>query len=489
MALDGKMAERGGPIRVFISYRRDDTEGYAGRLYDSLVPRFGERNVFVDIDSIDPGTDYAKTIRDTVGACDVLLALIGPNWLTTTGEDGKPRLHAQGDWVRREIQAALRLGVAVIPVLVRDAEMPARTQLPRGISRLAAMQAFEIGPRWRADVARLIEAIEAAAATARAAKAPATKSPAATAPPQHALVLSRRVVDVGEVPPHHVLQEQVSVQGTRDWTAETTAEWIDVQRHDDSLSLVLRPGPGANRGYVLVRDRASGASDSVTVLAHGVSPVVAPAEQPPAATPAPPAPPPPPPPRAPAPPPRAPAPPTPAVNRGPLVIGGVAAVAVLLGVVGFLLFGGDDGGDDLVDASVTVPGRATWTDTGVDVQQGATITISVTGQITHDVHFPDQSAKLTGPEGTAGTADDPTYKSVILSTNHGAVIARIGSDGDPAPIGRERTFEASRDGRLFVGVNDAEPCNNGGEFTVKVRVPEGKSSNNGQPPPTTVPIC
>ena len=86
--------------QVFISYRRQETSHLAGRLYDRLAERFGEDRVFMDVDSIEPGLDFSDAIQQAVGSSDVLLALIGRNWLTATDEAGRRRLDDPDDLVR-----------------------------------------------------------------------------------------------------------------------------------------------------------------------------------------------------------------------------------------------------------------------------------------------------------------------------------------------------------------------------------------------------
>lgn len=149
-------------FHIFINYRRDDTGGHAGRLYDALASRFGEDNVFMDVDAIDPGEDFTQVVERSVGSCDVLLALIGRTWMTTDDDEGRRRLNEPDDWVRVEIQTALeRPDTRVIPTLVQGATMPALRELPRELQPLSHRNAFEIrDSRWRADVQRLIEDLE-----------------------------------------------------------------------------------------------------------------------------------------------------------------------------------------------------------------------------------------------------------------------------------------------------------------------------------------
>src|SRR5215472_12214630 len=118
---------------IFVSYRRQDSSHLAGRLYDRLADRFGEGQVFMDVDTIHPGIDFAEEVNRAVAACKVLVAVIGPNWLTATDERGRRRLDAPDDFVRLEIEAALARGVRIIPVLAQDATMPRQAELPESL--------------------------------------------------------------------------------------------------------------------------------------------------------------------------------------------------------------------------------------------------------------------------------------------------------------------------------------------------------------------
>ena len=141
---------------IFISYRRGDTGGHAGRLCDRLTARFGGDRVFMDIQDIHPGQNFATSIDDTIATCDCVVAVIGPHWL----EMVRQRAHAADDFVRHEIAAALKRGITVIPVLVGGARMPAPNQLPPELSDLSRRQAIEIrDDRFDTDVALLEESL------------------------------------------------------------------------------------------------------------------------------------------------------------------------------------------------------------------------------------------------------------------------------------------------------------------------------------------
>jgi hypothetical protein len=151
-------------MKIFISYRRDDSAGYAGRLFDHLAARFGARNVFMDIDTIQPGDDFRKAIENAVGTCEVVLVMIGRQWLHARDPQEQRRLDDPGDWVRAEIASALaNPRVRVIPVLVRGAAMPAIHELPEDIKELSWRNAIELSDhRFQYDASKLIGVIERA---------------------------------------------------------------------------------------------------------------------------------------------------------------------------------------------------------------------------------------------------------------------------------------------------------------------------------------
>jgi hypothetical protein len=133
--------------RIFISYRRDDSGGWTGWLSDRLHQHFGRDNVFMDIDTIEPGLDFVEVIEQAVGSCDALIALIGNQWLTITDDSGRRRLDNPEDFVRLEIAAALARNIRVIPALVPGARMPRSTDLPYVLQLLARRNAHEISDR------------------------------------------------------------------------------------------------------------------------------------------------------------------------------------------------------------------------------------------------------------------------------------------------------------------------------------------------------
>lgn len=146
---------------IFISYRRAGTSGYGGRLQEDLRHHFGRGRVFRDIDSIRPGSDFTQVIEQAVARSGIVLVLIGANWLHVTNSRGKRRLKDPDDFVRLEVESALKHGIVVVPVLVEGARMPSPTDLPASMSRLGRMQAIEVtDERWDYDLHRLITVLE-----------------------------------------------------------------------------------------------------------------------------------------------------------------------------------------------------------------------------------------------------------------------------------------------------------------------------------------
>lgn len=180
---------------VFISYRRDDAEGQAGRLYDDLTRHFGEHSVFMDVAGIEPGRDFRRVIDEQVASCGVLLAVIGKNWCDAMDESGRRRLEDPTDFVRLETASALRRDIPVVPVLVHGARMPRAEQLPEDITELAYRNGVELShARWDSDVQILVKALSpyvessqksanrVESSSARQSPTPIDRAPASTAP-------------------------------------------------------------------------------------------------------------------------------------------------------------------------------------------------------------------------------------------------------------------------------------------------------------------
>lgn len=147
--------------KIFISYRREDSRHVTGRVYDRLVMAFGQHRVFKDVDSLPLGVDFRKALHDQVAQCDVLLAVIGDAWLRADGTGGTRRIDDETDFVRIEIEAALKRDIHVIPLLVGDAPVPKERQLPASLAPLAYRNGTNLreDPHFNDDIDRLIRAL------------------------------------------------------------------------------------------------------------------------------------------------------------------------------------------------------------------------------------------------------------------------------------------------------------------------------------------
>jgi formylglycine-generating enzyme required for sulfatase activity len=142
---------------VFISYRRENTAGEARALFNDLVARLGEKSVFMDVDSIALGRDFRSVLQETTASCDLMLVLIGRNWAEAQDEKGRIRLENPVDYVRLEIESALKRDIVVTPVLVQGAHMPGPEDLPAEIRNLAYRNAFELSHNlWESDVQEMV---------------------------------------------------------------------------------------------------------------------------------------------------------------------------------------------------------------------------------------------------------------------------------------------------------------------------------------------
>jgi hypothetical protein len=145
---------------IFITYRREDSIDVTGRIYDRLCQHFGKQNVFKDVDSIPLGVDFRKHLGDSVGQCDVLLTVIGREWLA--GDRGQRRLDDVRDFVRIEMEAALKRDIPVVPVLVQGSSMPSLEDLPEILQSLVYRNGIPVrpDPDFHQDMDRLIKGIE-----------------------------------------------------------------------------------------------------------------------------------------------------------------------------------------------------------------------------------------------------------------------------------------------------------------------------------------
>lgn len=167
---------------IFICYRRGDSAGHTGRLFDRLAQHFGREQVFMDLDAIEPGEDFIETIRRRVSACVVQLVVIGPGWARSADAAGRRRLEDPDDYVRLEVLTALSREVRVIPVLVGNAAMPSVAELPEPLRPLVRRQAFELSDgSFHDGVTRLIAILDTPGGRTRETTSPPPDSAAANA--------------------------------------------------------------------------------------------------------------------------------------------------------------------------------------------------------------------------------------------------------------------------------------------------------------------
>ena len=147
--------------KVFISYRRSDSAGYAGRLMDRLKTELGQDLLFMDVETIPLGSNFEKVLHEEIGKCHVLLALIGPTWCDARHENGKRRLDDAKDFVRMEISAGLQRDIPLIPILLDGAKMPRADQLPNELKGLTSRNGLDVRhASFNEDVARLAHSLK-----------------------------------------------------------------------------------------------------------------------------------------------------------------------------------------------------------------------------------------------------------------------------------------------------------------------------------------
>jgi hypothetical protein len=143
---------------VFINYRRGETAGEARALFNELAATLGKDSVFMDVDNIALGRDFRQVLQERLASCDLMLALIGKDWVDDKSPTGQRRLDNPSDFVRLEIEAALKRNIPVTPVLVQGAQMPSAEQLPESIKDFAYRNGFELSHnRWESDVQEMLK--------------------------------------------------------------------------------------------------------------------------------------------------------------------------------------------------------------------------------------------------------------------------------------------------------------------------------------------
>jgi hypothetical protein len=174
------------PNTIFLSYRRrGESTGYAGRISDRLKRAFGDEEYFRDLDDIKPGTDFVDAIDEHMACCQVLLVVIGTDWLTLADAAGRKRIDDPRDWVRLEVASALKRKALVLPVLVGGATMPSEADLPDDLKILARRQAIDLSDtRWDYDVDRLLNRVAETAGIHRRLSVPPGPPQSSQPPPR-----------------------------------------------------------------------------------------------------------------------------------------------------------------------------------------------------------------------------------------------------------------------------------------------------------------
>jgi formylglycine-generating enzyme required for sulfatase activity len=239
--------------KILISYRREDSADVTGRIYDRLIQQFDRETVFKDVDSIPLGVDFRTYLDEQVAKCEVFLAVIGRDWMKKRGSKGKSRLDDPGDFVRIEIESALKRQIPVIPVLVSGASIPSAEWLPASLQSLSYRQGIEVrrDPDFHRDMDRLIEHLKNLPSAAPS-EAP-SRSLAEAKQPIGAQARIPRV----EVPPREAPVEMVQVPKGQftygeDRTRKTIdqAYWIDKYpvTNEKYRAFIVADGYG-NRAY------------------------------------------------------------------------------------------------------------------------------------------------------------------------------------------------------------------------------------------------
>jgi hypothetical protein len=147
--------------QVFVCYRRDDSAAFAGRVQDRLAQEFGRDLLFMDVDAIPLGVNFVTALHEAVAKCEVLLAVIGPNWLEARDDAGTRRLDDPNDFVRIEIGAALQRSIPVIPILLEGAKVPKANQLPEDLKELAMRNWLEVHhASFHSDLDKLVRGLK-----------------------------------------------------------------------------------------------------------------------------------------------------------------------------------------------------------------------------------------------------------------------------------------------------------------------------------------
>jgi hypothetical protein len=221
------------PAQLFISYRRDDSAGYARALHEALAQAYGHERVFIDVDDIAAGQRFADVIASALDSSAVLLVLIGPRWVGPS-DSAPARIHNPQDFVRREVETGLAQGLHLVPVLLDGTPLPGPTELPASLHALLERNAMALGSQgFQAGLAQLMTALQPHLGPARAAPGAPTPAPLAGRPPSalarmRPLLLGAAALGLstaGTVAWWWYSRGPRAADFVGDWTAEVTYPW------------------------------------------------------------------------------------------------------------------------------------------------------------------------------------------------------------------------------------------------------------------------
>ena len=147
---------------IFISYRQEESRHIVGRIFDRLANHYGRSNIFVDIEAMPLGVDFRAHLRTTIETSEIVLVVIGSQWLSVQNESGRPRITDTRDWVRIELEAALAKGIPVIPLCVDRVPMPNARELPKSLRKFAFHHStcIDSGSDFHSHMDRLIRSMD-----------------------------------------------------------------------------------------------------------------------------------------------------------------------------------------------------------------------------------------------------------------------------------------------------------------------------------------
>jgi len=433
---------------IFISYRRGDSGGEAGRLFDDLSRSFGENSVFIDIAGIEIGRDFRKVIDENVAQCTALLAIIGKDWVDAKDDKGDRRLDDRSDSVRMEIASALRRDISVVPVLVRGAKMPGPRQLPDDIRELAFRNGIELThARWNSDLQLLMKALTPHfdARPLHPATGPHAKRKGVATKLLMAVLALSLLVGVGvylftayrraasspnSAPKESMAVEIPSVMGksVEDAQRILSAGGLQIGTIEREAGLDVAPNTVLKEFPAAGEKVKSGSKVDLMVSEARESPTALPHR------------------------PQRREPETTDAKKLPPRMEKPAVVR------------------PEAPQTWTVPVAITqfWTHTGVQVSAGQSVVVVARGNMNYNPYQCPPNNCIVGPDGLSHDACVDPYNPVPY-LKCVSLMGRIGG-GQPFQLGSYTRFAAGSSGELLLGVNDRNPSDNTGSWTATVKL-------------------